>query len=244
VHTDAAAAGGRKPGCRARSAARERQRWIRAGCPLELSSAKTKQLQTHRSRSGDQPTSGQVGRSSSCGDSRLRPASSGDPRPIRVRDLCGMQEEPAVERREKKPICRYFSGSDGTRTRDLRRDRPLQNVATCTTMRASSPCSCGSWVASGSTPHGRAKPVDTFAAYLLPGATPLTIASLIRISKLSAPVEGCRAHFPTTGRRVPGDHAAAANPRLYVHLVERSRARRRDDMRLSPRAVLGCSQAQ
>jgi hypothetical protein len=48
----------------------------------------------------------------------------GDSRLIRVRDLCGMREKPAVERREKMSICRYSSGSDGTRTRDLRRDRP------------------------------------------------------------------------------------------------------------------------
>jgi hypothetical protein len=41
-----------------------------------------------------------------------------------VRDLCGMREKPAVARRQKMAICRYFYGSDGTRTRDLRRDRP------------------------------------------------------------------------------------------------------------------------
>jgi hypothetical protein len=38
-----------------------------------------------------------------------------------VRDLRGMREKPAVERRKQMPICRYFIGSgDGTRTRDLR----------------------------------------------------------------------------------------------------------------------------
>jgi hypothetical protein len=27
------------------------------------------------------------------------------------------------------PVCRYFYGSDGTRTRDLRRDRPVLMLA-------------------------------------------------------------------------------------------------------------------
>jgi hypothetical protein len=31
-----------------------------------------------------------------------------------------------LNRQQNIPICRYFSGSDGTRTRDLRRDRPVQ----------------------------------------------------------------------------------------------------------------------
>src|SRR5919204_817154 len=51
-------------------------------------------------------------------DSRLRPAPGGDSRSIRVRDLCGMREKPAVEQEEKMLICRYFYGRDGTRTRD------------------------------------------------------------------------------------------------------------------------------
>jgi hypothetical protein len=57
-----------------------------------------------------------------------RPASCGDSRPIPVRDLRGME----ISRRrlrpvgqQKLPICRDFGGSDGTRTRDLRRDRPV-----------------------------------------------------------------------------------------------------------------------
>jgi hypothetical protein len=40
-----------------------------------------------------------------------------------------MREKPAVERREKMSLCRYFYGSDGTRTRDLRRDRPVMVLA-------------------------------------------------------------------------------------------------------------------
>jgi hypothetical protein len=40
-----------------------------------------------------------------------------------------MRGKPAVERRQKMLICRYFSGSDGTRTRDLRRDRPVLALA-------------------------------------------------------------------------------------------------------------------
>jgi len=101
------------------------KRGIRAGCPLGLLSGETNCLQTVASGSlVSRPPARWAGRPS-CGDSRLRPASGGDPRPIRVRDLCGMREKPAVERRRKMPICRYFSGSDGTRTRDLRRDRPV-----------------------------------------------------------------------------------------------------------------------
>jgi hypothetical protein len=61
-----------------------------------------------------------------------RPASCGDSRPIPVRDLRGME----ISRRrlrpvgqQKLPICRDFGGSDGTRTRDLRRDRPVLALA-------------------------------------------------------------------------------------------------------------------
>jgi len=53
---------------------------------------------------------------------------AGIPGRIRVRDLCGMRGKPAVEQPIKMPICRYFSGSDGTRTRDLRRDRPRHSI--------------------------------------------------------------------------------------------------------------------
>jgi hypothetical protein len=37
----------------------------------------------------------------------------------------GRRRKPAVERYQKLSVCRCFSGSDGTRTRDLRRDRPV-----------------------------------------------------------------------------------------------------------------------
>jgi hypothetical protein len=33
--------------------------------------------------------------------------------------------EARLTRQQKLPICRDFYGSDGTRTRDLRRDRPV-----------------------------------------------------------------------------------------------------------------------
>jgi hypothetical protein len=63
-----------------------------------------------------------------CGDFRLRPASCGDRGPIRVRDLRGMRRSrrsfaphPAKEHGDLQ----VFYGSDGTRTRDLRRDRPV-----------------------------------------------------------------------------------------------------------------------
>jgi hypothetical protein len=65
-----------------------------------------------------------------------RPASCGDSRPIPVRDLRGME----ISRRrlrpvgqQKLPICRDFGGSDGTRTRDLRRDRPSRGQRRPTT---------------------------------------------------------------------------------------------------------------
>jgi hypothetical protein len=70
----------------------------------------------HDTSASTQPTSGHLGRSSSCGNYRLRPALGGDSRPTRVRDIRGMPGRPAVERRQKMPICRYFYGSDGTRT--------------------------------------------------------------------------------------------------------------------------------
>jgi hypothetical protein len=68
---------------------------------------------TRRSWICDQPTSGLVGRPSSCGDYRLQPAPGGDSRPVLVRDLCGMREKPAVERRQKIAICSYFYGATG-----------------------------------------------------------------------------------------------------------------------------------
>ena len=66
-------------------------------------------------------TSGWFGRSSFSGDYRLRPAPCGDFRLILVRDLRGVK-------RSRRSLCqiRQFAGlygSDGTRTRDLRRDR-------------------------------------------------------------------------------------------------------------------------
>jgi hypothetical protein len=79
-------------------------------------------------RRTSRPPAGWAGRPP-CWDSRLRAAAGGDLRPILVRDLCGMPEKPAVELREKMPICRDFSGSDGTRTCVLRRDRPVLVVA-------------------------------------------------------------------------------------------------------------------
>jgi len=36
-----------------------------------------------------------------------------------------MKKKPAVDMSKTYTICRDFYGSDGTRTRDLRRDRPV-----------------------------------------------------------------------------------------------------------------------
>ena len=68
-------------------------------------------------------TSGYVSRSSFSGDYRRPAAPCGDFGLIPVRDLRGMK-------RSRRFLCQYISnlqgfyGSDGTRTRDLRRDRP------------------------------------------------------------------------------------------------------------------------
>src|SRR5262249_18663625 len=117
---------GREGGsCRARSQARERQRGIRTRCPPELLLRRRNPAEHAAAGSmTDRPPARWAGHplAGIPGYERLR---AGISRPIRVRDLRGMCERPAVERRQKIPICRYFSGSDGTRTRDLRRDRPL-----------------------------------------------------------------------------------------------------------------------
>jgi hypothetical protein len=64
-----------------------------------------------------------------CGDYRLWPATCGDSRPIPVRDVRGMKRSrrsftpgPAT----KHADLQVLYGSDGTRTRDLRRDRPVR----------------------------------------------------------------------------------------------------------------------
>jgi hypothetical protein len=66
-----------------------------------------------------------------CGDSRRCPGSCGHRRSLRARDLRGM----ARSRRSITPMLttkdadlQDVYGSDGTRTRDLRRDRPLQGA--------------------------------------------------------------------------------------------------------------------
>jgi len=71
------------------------------------------------------PTSGHLGRSSFSGDSRRPPAPGGDFKLILVRDLRGMKRSRRSLCQTQILICRDFYGSDGTRTRDLRRDRPV-----------------------------------------------------------------------------------------------------------------------
>jgi hypothetical protein len=92
-------------------------------------------------------TSGSLGRGRLyCGDSRVEPASCGDFRPIRVRDLRGMRRSrrstaPASATRDAD--LQAFYGSDGTRTRDLRRDRPVRGSRRWTTIPAEPLDSCG-----------------------------------------------------------------------------------------------------
>jgi hypothetical protein len=50
-------------------------------------------------------------------------------RVILVRDERRMEKKPAVLVSRNTSICRQFYGSDGTRTRDLRRDRPVMALA-------------------------------------------------------------------------------------------------------------------
>jgi hypothetical protein len=59
-----------------------------------------------------------------------------------------------------------------TRPRDLRRDRPLQRSRHARPCHTRAHCSCGSSAASGSTPHGYAKRLETFAAHLRPRRPP------------------------------------------------------------------------
>ena len=50
------------------------------------------------------------------------------------RRIAGVVLDPSNHRAAHSPICRHFeNGSDGTRTRDLRRDRPLRGIARWTT---------------------------------------------------------------------------------------------------------------
>jgi hypothetical protein len=63
-----------------------------------------------------------------CGDSRVQPASRGDSRSIRGRDMRGMtkgRRSFAPDSATKDAHLQVLYGSDGTRTRDLRRDRPV-----------------------------------------------------------------------------------------------------------------------
>jgi hypothetical protein len=67
------------------------------------------------------------GRSSFCGDYRPRPAPCGDFRRIPVRDvrrMKGSRRSTAPTPTTEDPDLQVLYGSDGTRTRDLRRDRP------------------------------------------------------------------------------------------------------------------------
>jgi hypothetical protein len=77
----------------------------------------------------DPRNAGCGGRSSLCGDYRFGPAPCGHFRPILVRNLRGMKRRRrsfAPNRATKDVDLQGLYGSDGTRTRDLRRDRPLR----------------------------------------------------------------------------------------------------------------------
>jgi hypothetical protein len=70
-----------------------------------------------------------TGRASVLAESPAIAGGCGDLRLVRERDPRGRSKKPAVCAAQKMPICTYFNGSDGTRTRDLRRDRPVLVLA-------------------------------------------------------------------------------------------------------------------
>jgi len=98
--------------------------WIRTDAGKLLS------VRTGHSRAGSARDDGRAG-----GRLEPRPATEyADLQPFtdpasRVRDQRGMDRKAGGRsrpcRQQKLPICRDFYGSDGTRTRDLRRDRPV-----------------------------------------------------------------------------------------------------------------------
>jgi hypothetical protein len=66
------------------------------------------------------------------------PATAGSVRRFEAASRAGSTRDakkPAVDcaktGNKRRPICRYFYGSDGTRTRDLRRDRPSRGAGGC-----------------------------------------------------------------------------------------------------------------
>jgi hypothetical protein len=95
-------------------------------------------------------TSGRLGRSSFCGDYRLRPASCGDFRLILARDLRGMKRSRRSLCQIHLPICRTFTGATGLepatsgvtgRSRSLRSGRGSAGIPGIS--RASRTSSCG-----------------------------------------------------------------------------------------------------
>src|SRR5262249_23934372 len=64
-----------------------------------------------------------------CWDSLQSPSCGCGLQVFLPRDERGTEKRPAVYSTEKMPICRYFIGRDETRTRDLRRDRPVLALA-------------------------------------------------------------------------------------------------------------------
>ncbi len=104
-----------------------RRRGIRAGCRRRCCLRERKNLQMRILHSGPRrPPVGSAGHSG-CGDYRVRAACCGDSRRSLVRDVRGMRRSRrsfAPLQATKEADLQDFYGSDGTRTRDLRRDRP------------------------------------------------------------------------------------------------------------------------
>ena len=129
---------------------------ICAGCPLRVACEDEEACRRTAPGSVTQPISGQVGRPSllrgllaTTGFRRGFPA---DSRAGSLQDA----REAGGRCMTKMPICRYFYGSDGTRTRDLRRDRPVLPLAGCAGIGEDSPQEQGpSDPAAAGIPRGR-----------------------------------------------------------------------------------------
>jgi hypothetical protein len=107
----------------------ERRRGMCTGCSPGCCLRGGSACKSASSAFAPRKTSGWFGRSFGCGDHRVRAACCGDSRGSLGRDVRGMKRgrrsfapKPPTKGRDVQVLY----GSDGTRTRDLRRDRPVR----------------------------------------------------------------------------------------------------------------------
>ena len=106
--------------------------------------------------SGRRKTSGYLAGAPGCGNQPVRPATCGDSRAGCARDVEETGGCLRLARQQNMLICRNFiikNGSDGTRTRDLRRDRLVPSKRRWATIDAQSLYSCRSTGSSVRFPH-------------------------------------------------------------------------------------------